>query len=182
MGKQTYGSGFKIYPEDHQVIYLLLAYFIRDEEECAKHSIDLRKGVLLNGPIGCGKTSLISLFRNFAYQNLKYPVISTRDIASAFNIEGYAIIQKYGQKYTNLCLDDLGVEQVQKHFGNECNTIGEILLNRYDCMLHTSIFTHATTNLNAQELEKMYGNRVRSRMRSMFNLITFPANSPDKRK
>ena len=41
--------------------------------------------------------------------------------------------------------------------------------------------THATTNLNAQELEERYGNRVRSRMRQLFNLIAFDKESTDKR-
>ena len=39
----------------------------------------------------------------------------------------------------------------------------------------------STTNLNAQELEERYGNRVRSRMRQMFNLISFDSGSKDKR-
>jgi hypothetical protein len=39
-----------------------------------------------------------------------------------------------------------------------------------------------TTTLNAQELENRYGNRVRSRLKSMFNLISFDKNSVDKRK
>jgi hypothetical protein len=41
--------------------------------------------------------------------------------------------------------------------------------------------THATTNLNAGELEDLYGNRVRSRLRSMFNLIAFEKITSDKR-
>ena len=40
---------------------------------------------------------------------------------------------------------------------------------------------HITTNLNAVELEKRYGNRVRSRLRAMFNLIGFDEDSKDKR-
>ncbi|WP_322348420.1 hypothetical protein [Marivirga arenosa] len=41
------------------------------------------------------------------------------------------------------------------------------------------MITHATTNLIPTELENLYGNRVRSRMREMFNLIAF--HSTDKR-
>ncbi|WP_372745924.1 hypothetical protein [Lutibacter sp.] len=41
--------------------------------------------------------------------------------------------------------------------------------------------THITTNLNAKEIEKHYGNKVRSRLRAMFNLISFSQNSIDKR-
>jgi len=39
-----------------------------------------------------------------------------------------------------------------------------------------------TTNLNAKEIEKRYGKRVRSRMKAMFNQISFNENSVDKRK
>lgn len=36
--------------------------------------------------------------------------------------------------------------------------------------------THITTSLNAHELEKRYENSVRSRIRAMFNLISFDEN------
>ena len=36
-------------------------------------------------------------------------------------------------------------------------------------------------NLNAKELENKYGSRVRSRLRAMFNLISFNQNAIDKR-
>jgi DNA replication protein DnaC len=109
-------------------------------------------------------------------------VKSTRDIATEFHKEGFETIHKYGSQKKILCLDDLGVEQNIKHFGNECNTIEEILLQRYDLLVNSGIITHATTNLNANELEGLYGIRVRSRLRSMFNLISFPITSIDKRK
>ena len=44
------------------------------------------------------------------------------------------------------------------------------------------MITHVTTNLNSQELEEVYGNRLRSRMRAMFNLIAFSCESADKRQ
>jgi hypothetical protein len=43
------------------------------------------------------------------------------------------------------------------------------------------IVTHRTTNLNADEIEERYGNRVRSRMRELFNLIALDKESIDKR-
>lgn len=44
------------------------------------------------------------------------------------------------------------------------------------------MLTHATTNLSAPELKDYYGNRVRSRMREMFNLIEFDGGAKDKRR
>ena len=82
------------------------------------------------------------------------------------------IIKNYGDKKF-YCFDDLGVEPTGRHFGKDCNVMGEILLSRYDLFLSHKTKTHATTNLNAKELEERYGNRVRSRMRQLFNLIAF---------
>jgi len=59
--------------------------------------------------------------------------------------------------------------------------MGEILLSRYDLFISKGIPTHVTTNLSASEIEEKYGNRVRSRMREMFNLVAFDKNAPDKR-
>ncbi len=182
IGAQKFGSSFFLRKQDAKTLYLLIIYFIRDHEACAKHGLDLNKGILLNGPVGCGKTSLMNLLKVIAYREFQYVVKSSRDIAASFNIEGYPTLLKYGKEHKAYCFDDLGIEQNMKHFGNECNTIAEILLHRYDLLAYHGVITHATTNLNADELEKIYGNRVRSRLRAMFNLITFPANTPDKRK
>ncbi len=182
LGKQKYGSKFSIRKEDLYLIHKLIAYAIGEEELCSHYGIDLDKGILLTGPVGCGKTSLISLLPNFMYQNQKYIVKNTRDIASEFHKEGYEIIQRYGYREKPFCIDDLGVEHNIKHFGNECNTIGEIMLQRYELQISQGIITHATTNLNADELEDIYGIRVRSRLRSMFNLISFAESTKDKRK
>ncbi len=181
LGKQYYGPKFRLHNEDKEIIYKLMIYAIRDEENCQKHGIDLSKGILLLGPVGCGKTSLFTLLRHFHYRPHLYQIKSTREIAAAFQKNGHETILKYGKLHKALCLDDLGVERNMKHFGNECNTIAEILLYRYDLFQHEGVLTHATTNLNANQLEELYGNRVRSRLRSMFNLIAFSEGSQDKR-
>ena len=55
--------------------------------------------------------------------------------------------------------------------------MAEILLSRYDLFVSKGIPTHVTTNLSASELESKYGNRLRSRMREMFNLVAFDKKS-----
>lgn len=182
LGRKKYGKKFSLNPDDRETIHKLIAYAVCAEDACATHNLDLNKGILLIGPIGCGKTSLITLMNEFSWPHLRYPVITTRTIATEYHKEGYDTIHRYGRRQKPLCLDDLGIEQSIKHFGNECNTLAEILLHRYDMHVNYGILTHATTNLNVIELEKAYGNRVRSRLRSMFNLISFPETSGDKRK
>lgn len=191
LGKESYGPHFRLYPEDASLIYKLLVFAVEDKKEARKLNLDLKKGILLSGPIGCGKTTLMSLVRYFFQPGKQYQVKSTRDITFEFEKEGYKVINRYSKNrptlsYTNLlpsiyCFDDLGIEQTQKHFGNECNVMGEILLSRYDLFISKGIPTHVTTNLSASEIEEKYGNRVRSRMREMFNLVAFDKNAPDKR-
>jgi len=110
------------------------------------------------------------------------------------------VLEKYNEK-KNYCFDDIGVEPTGCHYTKECNVLGEILLSRYDLFVQKTQFldynnrpnyhqkminnfnkTHITTNLNTEELEKRYGSRVRSRLRAMFNLISFDQNATDKRR
>ena len=122
----------------------------------------------------------MKLLRHIVPHHKSYEVIPARNITFTFNNIGFKIIQEYGNS-SFYCFDDLGVETTGRHFGKDCNVMGEILLSRYDLFLKRKIRTHTTTNLNAQELESRYGIRVRSRMREFFNLIAFNKESVDKR-
>lgn len=179
-GKLLFGKHFKIYDEDHSILWKLTNYFIKDYENCAKHRIDPNKGILLSGPVGCGKTSLMKLLKFIVPHQKPYVVIPCRNITFAFNHLGYKTIQDYGNTQS-FCFDDLGVEPMGRHYGKDCNVMGEIFISRHELFLKTLIKTHATTNLNAKELEDMYGVRVRSRMRQLFNLVAFDKGCGDKR-
>ncbi|WP_339917148.1 ATPase [Yeosuana marina] len=179
-GKLLFGNSFKLVIDDRDILFKLCNYFIKDEANCKKLDIDIHKGILLTGPVGCGKTSLMKLLRHIVPHQKPYKMIPTRNIVFGFNHVGYKTIEDYGS--TNyFCFDDLGVEPIGRHYGKDCNVMGEILLSRYELFLENQVKTHATTNLNAQELEGRYGNRVRSRMRELFNLIAFDKKSMDKR-
>jgi len=184
-GHSLFGINFKIYKEDEPLIFKLCCYFIQDHYSCAQMGIDTNKGILLSGPVGCGKTSLMKLLPHLAPHKTNYEMIPTRNIVFNFNATGYEILEKYNDN-KNYCFDDLGVEPTGKHFGTDCNVMGEILLSRYELFCHPKRsrrgLTHITTNFNAQEIEERYGNRVRSRMREFFNLIAFDSSSKDKRK
>lgn len=180
-GKLLFGKQFKIYEEDRYILFQLCNYIIRDYDSCKKAGIDPCKGLLLTGPVGCGKTSLMRLLKFLVPYQRQYSVIPTRNIVFGFNHIGFKTIEDYGNGQY-FCFDDLGIEPIGRHYGKDCNVMGEILLSRYELFVNHQIRTHCTTNLNAQELEERYGIRVRSRMRQMFNLVAFDKKSKDKRK
>ncbi len=190
-GKEVYGENFIIHQEDTPQIYQLLCYFLQDEMAAQQITINLNKGILLSGPVGCGKTSLMQLMKFFIQkQEQKFIIKPCRDISFEFMEDGFDIIRKYSKPPSfggvgggcTFCFDDLGVENSLKYYGNECNVMAEILLSRYDLFISNNLITHLTTNLSASEIEEIYGNRVRSRLREMFNLIAFSRDSLDKRK
>ena len=135
----------------------------------------------------------MKLLPYLAPHKTNYQMIATRNIVFNFNATGFGVLEKYNDT-KNYCFDDLGVEPTGSHYAKECNVMGEILLSRYDIYMQKTqpnnqqpitsnhSIIHLTTNLNAQELEKRYGSRIRSRLRAMFNLISFNENSVDKRR
>lgn len=186
-GGELYGNHFKILESDHPIIYKLIAYFLKDQQTCFQFNINLNKGIMLSGPVGCGKTSLMNIMKYLTPIEHKFHVKPCRDISFEFIQDGYEIIHKYskGKLYVSepktICFDDLGTENNLKYFGNECNVMAEILLSRYDLFTSKKLQTHITTNLSASEIETHYGNRVRSRLRQMINLIAYDKTAKDKR-
>ena len=190
-GKVTFGNEFKIRPVDYKIIFQLLVYFYYDLDNAERLGINLKKGILLSGPIGCGKTSLMYLMRFLLAKDEQFSVVSTRDIRLEFLRDGFQVVEKYSSKSFLVgqdvirpkayCFDDLGLEGDLSYYGNETNVMSDILLGRYPLFIHHRMKTHATTNLSTDEIEEVYGNRVRSRMREMFNLIAFDHKVVDKR-
>jgi DNA replication protein DnaC len=186
-GKKDFGDKFHFLDQDITNITKLISYFLEDETTATKFNMDLTKGILLSGPVGCGKTTMMALMRYVPQPNKKFFLKTCRDISFEFIKDGYEVIHRYSHghnthaEHKNYCFDDLGTEKNLKYFGNECNVMAEIILSRYDIFISKKIYTHITTNLSASEIETAYGNRVRSRMRNMLNLIAFDKTTKDKR-
>ncbi|MVT09453.1 P-loop NTPase family protein [Chitinophaga tropicalis] len=187
--KEKHGFEFKITETDKPVINKLLAYFLRDEEMAAAAQLDLSKGIMLTGPIGCGKTSLMSLMNEVCSRTHQHLYRSGRDISIEYGRSGLDVLYKYTSNsffpYTSVprvyCFDDIGLEPRMPFWG-DFNVMAEILLTRYQLMMSRRMVTHVITTLSAEELEQLYGNRVRSCFRAMFNLIAYSHDAPDKRK
>jgi DNA replication protein DnaC len=181
-------TGFKLTNDEKHIYKAVAMYFTSDIRFESEYGYELKKGLLLYGNVGCGKTTLMKMFMDNPLES--FAVIPCRRISADFQKEGVAGIEKYygylnpgvkmtfGHQDLGMCFDDLGTENGAKNYGNEANVMSEIILSRYESK-HPS---HITTNLSMDQIEEFYGERVRSRMREMFNLIEFPLNIEDKRR
>lgn len=190
--EKNYECRFNVDSGNEFIIELLSWYFTRDDRFTAA-GYSFAKGIMLYGPVGCGKTSIFKLFSCNPVSS--YALISCRKVASDYSKIGSEAIDEYSgylqpvistdyfkHRSFGICFDDLGTEEIKKNYGNEANVMADILLNRYDSQLSMKNKTHLTTNLNAEQIEQMYGARVRSRSREMFNIILFNEEAPDRRK
>lgn len=171
------------------IAWNLCLYFTRD----SRCTLDLDKGLALFGPVGCGKSTLVDFFKN--NQSNSYIQISTLQIGEEYQKHGHEAIQRYydviktsdlqrtfGQPEIGICFDDVGTEEEKKYFGNQANVMADIILHRYNRLSTLRSKTHMTTNLSTDQLMAKYGDRVRDRLREMFNMIAFDPKSPSRRK
>ena len=196
---QQRAPNFTVDVTSRPVVTALLAYFLQNRVQCQEQGISLQKGLFLMGSIGCGKTPLMQLFAEGLQNGSHFRVITARDVTRQFLREGYSVIDRYGassfrtkhlgygpvlqyDQPLTYCFDDIGAEAATKRYGNDCNVIAEVLLDRYDQFVQRGMITHLTTNLDAEALEDYYGDRVRSRLREMCNLICFPTETEDRRE
>lgn len=172
---------FEIDHNDKNIYGLLSLYFAKDER-FLKSGGSLKKGLSIYGNVGCGKTSMIRIFRLLG--SIPFPVVSCDAIVREYKEKdgGSKVIDKY-INYNAICLDDLGTESTAKHMGNESNVISEIIIARYNKELASKQFkTHITTNLTGEDIESYYGTRFADRCVEMFNIIQFSQDSKSKRK
>lgn len=168
------------------VLDKLVAYFSGNEsfEQMGKY-YSLKKGLLLQGKTGCGKTSMIKCFQGLARN--EYSTITCRKIESIFDDNGQQGISKYawvsspkrdGEKI-GWFFDDLGAEDEGRNYGKASNVMRGILTDLAENGNYQ--YFGVTTNLSMEMISESYGERVADRFKSMFNIISFPKEAPSMR-
>lgn len=133
---------------------------------------DPSKGILLIGSYGTGKTSIMKAFSMLTtwYGLRPFKMAYCKQIIDTIeNTKDAAWIHEYHSG--SWCLDELGAETspgAQSNlWGNKKSIFGDLIEYRE----RKKHITHATTNKDMNELKTIYGDRVFSRLHTMFNIV-----------
>lgn len=188
--KQT-GKTFIVDKANSDFLKTLILYFTNHPEfESIKPGYKLCKGLWLRGSFGTGKTFTMQLFSNnlkgdkYFFNNSYFSnhFVACSDVLIDYRDNGPSSLQPYTRSsylktkdnWTPLtyCFDELTEKNTVNYFGNHDNVMQEILEFRYRKYIEQGMKTHITTNLvDADQVESLYGGRLRSRIREMFNVI-----------
>lgn len=182
--------GFIFDEHNTEIFEILCLYFSNDPAFEIDCQFSFMKGIMLRGNVGCGKTTLLKLFQDNSFR--PFSLVPCRDITYAYVTEGAPAIQDYsslkkvypqmyfGHEEIGYGFDDLGTEDDKKNFGNSANVMLDVLLSVYDKRTFAN-FT-MTTNLGGEQIEAIYGKRLRSRLKEMYNILDFSPEAPDRRQ
>lgn len=155
-------------------LYDIMTEYFSKNNKFTERGYDHNKGLLVVGGVGTGKTEAFNVFRElFRASDRFFKVVSCRQVIREYTVDGAKTLNKYGSdSKKTIYFDDLGLEEVNvKMYGNTANVMSEILLDRYDNFKRLGVKTFATSNLSADQFSEIYGERMRDRMREMFNYI-----------
>jgi DNA replication protein DnaC len=133
-----------------------------------------QRGLLILGDPGLGKTETLNAVRNNPLAPIR--IVSILEITDHVKETGFCDLRL--DRIT--VIDDIGNEPVPvKYYGTEINWFKDFIEMAY---LKNVDFRNLiiTTNLGANHLQNLYGYRVRSRLREMFNVISL--NGEDLRQ
>ena len=192
VGKQYFakrGRHFVVDDENKLFLDVICKYFTSDVQFEEMTNGELRKGLLIYGTCGTGKSSIFDIVREVIIKNdlnhLYFKNTSVHTVINEFNKEsksnekfgGELVVEKYCRG--TIHFDDLGTEKKVQAWGIKEDLLDRIIQIRYNKFKEIGRKTFVTTNKTLKELEKTYSPQVKSRLYEMFNII--PLTGEDRR-
>lgn len=170
---------------------LLLGYF-----HGSGSALNPRKGVCLLGPVGTGKSTLITAFKDNPSSSFR--ILKAQELVETYILHPDSFLQKilsekpipdqqnqFGDFRYDLLIEEIGREQRNVFAKGESfkstpvNVIERILMELYD---KPQIRLHMVSNADDDtKLSELYGEAAASRIYDTFNVITLDPNSPNRR-
>jgi len=162
-GSRNYGKKL-IQNEFNKPLIKTICFFLSEDTRFETElNYSLKKGLLIRGVSGIGKTYLVTCVKENKIKQIS--IYSMIDISD--EVREYGGFQAKGKV---IYLDDVGSEETVNHYGSKINWFKEFLESYY---LNSTDFSRLiiSTNCNFDQIQEKYGFRVRSRMKEMFNII-----------
>lgn len=180
-------------PEVVENIKPLMYYFLGEFDEFKKcrnvSSISepsLKKGLLIIGGYGCGKTSIMNaLEKALRPTNIRFKGYTANEVVTMFEACSSPSEKEYFNKLTRggtIYFDDVLTEREASNYGKH-NLFKEIIEERYSLRRRTYIscnYQDGTNNdlkIGLSQFGEKYGSRVYDRLFEMFNVIEFKGKS-----
>lgn len=144
-----------------------------------------RRGLVLYGPSGTGKTMLARLIGDRLLSAARIvEMYREHDYGEVFSelVYGIRVDGKLREGPTRLAIDDLGQEPQAVSYGQRDEVLGRVLCERYEHWQRTGVRTVVTTNCTPKEVEVRYGRRVLDRLTEMCVAIEFAGKSARAKK
>ncbi|SHJ75478.1 DNA replication protein DnaC [Arenibacter nanhaiticus] len=171
------GLDFEVDGSNKNFLGHFCKYWNYDPQFEILENISLKKGLLVFGSNGTGKTTSFQIIQNMSKQYRKpelwFPIIGAQEVVAKYNAaRNKDEVIAYYSKGT-FFFDDLGTETVGNNvyqYGKE-DIFVRILLNRYRNFESLGTKTHITTNLSFAQIENRYGKQISDRFIRMFNQL-----------
>lgn len=175
--------------ENIEFIQDVFDYFYGNKEFEKKENRLLSKGLLIIGNVGSGKSLIMEqISKNLTGLNAFKFNECTRISNEWLNKDCTFIFSVLAAKINNgrfnhLCCDDIGDEEPVPNYGTIIEPIEKVITIRNRIWHKQGIKTHWTTNLPLETIEERYGERARSRLEHMSNIMYLGADneSTDRR-
>ena len=182
-----------------QVLRFLLYYFnecpLAEEVFPDKH-YKLHKNIMLQGPVGTGKTIMMQIFSEYLRRTnnpLFFHNVSVTQMVNHFSIHNNIDLYTYNEdgsvgfqiKPMHLCLNDIGVDNRPFYGIDTLTVVNDFLHARNELWGNLSIsdpkFAHLTTNLTNEQLREKFSQkddygRVIDRFKT-YNILLLPGES-----
>lgn len=160
-------SKYLIDDKNKKLISQMMLYLAR-HNEC---KLDLNKGILLIGNVGCGKTMLMKAF--IATYNDLY-LFKVNSVLSTDYVKHVASKDELNYSDRPLFIDDIGKEATfVNDYGTEVLPIIQLLAKRYN----DGELTFGTANYRLDTLTDKYKDHITDRMKEMFNIVVLEGSS-----
>lgn len=194
-------ADFTVDDDNRKLVRELFLYSIRSD----KCQLSFRKGILILGNIGTGKSTLLRAIRLFNIALSCIPqarhlqargwimepaALMAMHYTSTGSIDRYLPrVKDYnnythlnlGYRYPPICIDDIGTETIPtQYMGNKINFIEVLLRERYRYFQEHGSLTHGTSNEDKEGLINLYGEVVYDRVKEMFNMTSLTGKSRRK--